>query len=92
MEKITEYTDGSRQIHTFDPMGEDDRPQDPSMNGEGLTFETLEHGGEYPDLMPQAIKLTDADGKSCIYLPVTEDGQVVQSRGFNFILADRKVA
>jgi hypothetical protein len=34
----------------------------------GLRFETLEHGGEYPDTMPQAIKLIDAEGRSCIYV------------------------
>jgi hypothetical protein len=36
------------------------------MNGTGLRFETMEHGGEYPDTMPQAIKVTDAEGHSCI--------------------------
>jgi hypothetical protein len=37
----------------------DKRPQDPSMDGTGLRFETMEHGGEYPDTMPQAIKLIE---------------------------------
>ena len=32
------------------------------MNGTDLRFETIEHGGEYPDTMPQAIKLVDAGG------------------------------
>lgn len=72
--------------HTFEEMTEDKRPQDPHMDGTGLTFETLEHGGEFPDMMPQAIKLTDAEGRSCIYLPVSEDGRVVDSRGFNLEL------
>jgi hypothetical protein len=31
------------------------RPQDPHMDGTGLRFETMEHGGEYPDTMPQAL-------------------------------------
>jgi hypothetical protein len=31
------------------------RPQDPHLDGTGLRFETMEHGGEYPDTMPQAI-------------------------------------
>jgi hypothetical protein len=30
-----------------------------------LRFETMEHGGEYPDTMPQAIKIIE--GRSCIY-------------------------
>jgi hypothetical protein len=42
----------------------------------------LEHGGEYPDTMPQAIRVTDAEGRSCIYVPITVDGKVVDSKGF----------
>ena len=34
------------------------------MDGTGLPFETMEHGGEYPDTMPQAIKLIDAQGRA----------------------------
>jgi hypothetical protein len=48
-----------------------------TMNGTGLQFEKLEHGGEYPDTMPQAIKLIDADGRSCIYVPITQNGKVI---------------
>jgi hypothetical protein len=37
------------------------RPQDdPSFSGKALKFETLDHGGDYPDMMPQAIRVTDA--------------------------------
>ena len=50
--------------HRFAEMTPDKRPQDPHMDGTGLRFETLDHGGEYPDTMPQAIKLTDAEGRS----------------------------
>jgi len=52
------------------------------MNGAGLRFETMDHGGEYPDLMPQAIKLTDALGRSCIYVPITQNGRVVDSQSY----------
>jgi hypothetical protein len=45
-----------------------DRPQGPMLNGEGLIFTTLEHGGDYPDTMPQAIEVRDAQGRSCIYV------------------------
>ena len=45
------------------------------MDGTGLRFETMEHGGEYPDTMPQAIKLIDAEGRSCIYVPITQNGR-----------------
>ena len=36
----------------------------------------------YPDAMPQAIKLIDAEGRSCIYVPITQNGKVVDSQGF----------
>ena len=49
-----------------------------------ISPETLEHGGEYPDTMPQAIRLTDAEGRSCIYVPITQDGKVVDSEGYSF--------
>jgi hypothetical protein len=54
----------------------------PHLDGTGLRFETMEHGGKYPDTMPQAIKLIDAEGRSCIYVPITQDGKVVDSQGF----------
>jgi hypothetical protein len=69
-------------VHEFEELPPEKRPQDPHMDGTGLRFETLEHGGEYPDTMPQAIRLIDEQGRSCIYLPVTEDGRVVDSKGF----------
>ena len=33
-------------------------------------------------MMPQVIKLTDAEGRSCIYVPITQNGKVVDSQGF----------
>jgi hypothetical protein len=68
--------------HKFAEMTPDKRPQDPHMDGTGLRFETMEHGGEYPDTMPQAIKLIDAQGWSAIYVPITQDGKVVDSQGY----------
>src|SRR5712671_6978397 len=50
--------------HRFAEMMPEKRPQDPHLDGTGLRFETLDHGGEYPDTMPQAIKLIDAEGRS----------------------------
>jgi hypothetical protein len=70
--------------HKFEEMTQEKRPQDPSMNGTGLRFETMEHGGEYPDTMPQAIKVTDAEGRSCIYVPIMQNGKVVDSYGYSF--------
>ena len=54
------------------------------MGGTGLRFETMEHCGEFPDTMPQAIKLTDAEGRPCGYVSITQDGKVVDSLGFMF--------
>ena len=34
--------------------------------------------------MPQAIKLLDAEGRSCIYVPISQNGKVVDSQGFMF--------
>jgi hypothetical protein len=34
-------------------------------------------------MMPQAILATDAEGRSCIYLPVTVNGRVVDSHNFS---------
>ncbi len=69
-------------IHRFKELTPEKRPQDPSLDGTGLRFETMEHGGEYPDTMPQAIKLIDAEGRSCIYVPISQDGRVVDSEGY----------
>jgi hypothetical protein len=68
--------------HRSAEMRPDKRPQDPHMDGTGLRFETLDHGGEYPDTMPQATKLTNAQGRSCIYVPIAQNGKVVDSQGF----------
>jgi hypothetical protein len=43
--------------HKFADMTPEKRPQDPNMDGTGLRFQTMEHGGEYPDTMPQATRL-----------------------------------
>lgn len=70
------------KTHRFREMPQEMRPQDPHFDGRGWTFELLEHGGDYPDAMPQAIRATDAQGRSCTYVPVREDGRVVDSLGF----------
>jgi len=47
------------------------RPQDPHGDGTGLRFETGEHGGDYPDYMPPAITVTDAQGRRAVYVPLS---------------------
>jgi hypothetical protein len=74
--------------HRFAEMPPEKRPQDPHMDGAALRFETLDHGGEYPDTMPQAIKLIDAEGRSCIYVPIMQNGKVVDSQGFTLDAED----
>jgi hypothetical protein len=64
------------------------RPQDSHTDGTGLRCETMEHGGEYPDTMPQAIKLVDAERRSRIYVPISQDGKVVDSQGYALDLGD----
>jgi hypothetical protein len=53
----------------FRELTETMRPQDPLGDGTGLRFETGEHGGDYPDNMPQAITVTDAQGRWAVYVP-----------------------
>jgi len=45
-------------------------------------FETLDQGCEYPDTMPKAVTLIDAEGRSCIYVPITQNGKMVDNQGF----------
>jgi hypothetical protein len=42
-----------------------------------LALRNLDHGGEYPDTMLQAIRLTDWLGHTRLYVPVTQNGKVV---------------
>jgi hypothetical protein len=57
------------------PSGEPQpgRPQDRTLDGRDLTFETLEHGGAEPDTMPNAIRITDREGRSAVYVLKGED-------------------
>ena len=48
------------RTHRFKIMSAEMRPQDESMDGSTLKFQTLEHGGDEPDYIPQAIRVTDA--------------------------------
>lgn len=57
-----------RLIHEGDAPPPEGRPQDPHLDGRGWRFETLEHGGTEPDTMPQAIRATDPQGRTAIYV------------------------
>src|SRR6266480_3014490 len=56
------------------------RPQDTWGDGRDRKFETLEHGGDEPDNMPQAIRATDASGRCATYVPLTRGGRIVVPR------------
>jgi hypothetical protein len=66
---------GARQ--KFQELTQAMRPQDPKGDGSGLRFETGEHGGDYPDSMPQAVTVTDAKGRWAVYVPLRMDGKIV---------------
>ena len=55
------------------------------MEGKGLRFEPLAYGGEHADRMPQRVRVTDAQGRSCFYAPMEVDGRVVESKGFELV-------
>jgi hypothetical protein len=82
-------TDARGRSYTLVPnlgdMAPDRRPQDPAGDGAGWTFQTPEHGGEYPDDMPQAIRLSDAQGRSRIYVPVKGNGRAVETISFEMV-------
>jgi hypothetical protein len=66
------------------PMDPNDRPQDGYLDGRDMRFhgykiETLEQGGEYADTMPQAIEVTDSEGRKALYVPLSKDRRVVHS-------------
>jgi hypothetical protein len=67
-----------RVVPEYRTMLPEGRPQDPTLDGRELKFETLAHGGEYPDMMPQAIRVTNAHGRSAIYVPLKVDGRVAE--------------
>ena len=68
--------------HTYEPIIAEEGPQDPECDGTGLTFETLEQGGGPQAAMPMAIKVTDAEGRWCLYEPTHVNGQLVRSLGY----------
>lgn len=61
------------------------RPQDDAQDGSDLTFDTSEHGGEYPDSFPEVITVTDSEGRWCRYEPIRVGGSVVRSHGSFFL-------
>ena len=68
--KVVEEHGDARITHEFEEMTPEKRPQDHARrDGRGLRYETLEHGGAEPDVMPQAIRVMDLEDRSCIFVP-----------------------
>src|SRR5436305_11385543 len=85
MPQAVQVTDKEGRSCIFVPAEElppEERPQDPYGEGSGLRIGVLEYGGEYADNMPHSIRLTDFEGRSCIYVPIMVEGRVVDSKRF----------
>jgi hypothetical protein len=65
----------NRKKQQFRELTPDRRPQDPHGDGIGLRFETGECGGDYPDNMPQPIRMTNAQARWAAYVPVRVGGK-----------------
>lgn len=57
----------------FDPTNPDALPRDPLGDAAGWSFKTLEHD---ENTFPNAIDAADADGRSCIYVPLDFAGRI----------------
>jgi hypothetical protein len=65
--------DLTTETRTFRELTETMRPQDPHGDGTGLRFET----GDYPDNMPQAVIVIDAQGRWAVYIPLRVGGKII---------------
>jgi hypothetical protein len=73
----------------FDELTPEMRPQDIHGDGRDWTFETLEHGGDAPDSMPQTIEATDPVGRWAVYVPLTRRGKIVVPRPYSETVTNR---
>lgn len=73
------------RTQAWEEFTDETRPQDPGLDGEGWTYENLEHGGECSDYsLPQAILAKDAEGRSATYEITTVGGRAVKSHGYRY--------
>jgi hypothetical protein len=56
------------------PQCAEKRPQHPHLSKPVCALK--------PPVPGSPIKLIDAEGRSCIYLPITENGKLVDSKGY----------
>ena len=78
---------GMKRTHRFAELTPENRPQDPHMDGTALASKRWSTAGVSRP-MPQAVKLIDAQGRSCVYVPISQDGRVVDSQGYALELDD----
>jgi hypothetical protein len=69
--------------HRYKPMTAEMRPQRSGVGRLGAHLRDARAWRGYQDAMPQAIRVTDAEGRWCIYEPTMIEGHVVQSYGHN---------
>jgi hypothetical protein len=67
--------------HRFKELAAEKRPRDPHLDGDRPSVREAGSRRRYPDTMPQAVKLSDAEGRSCIYVPITQNGKGVDRKG-----------
>jgi hypothetical protein len=67
-----------RDRHQRPPKPPKLRPQAPPHDERGLRFEALESDGKRTDGMPPAIRVTDAQGRTLVYVPIKLRGKVLQ--------------
>jgi hypothetical protein len=73
--------------HRFAQLRPEKRPQDPRMDGTGLRFETMEHGGVSRRHAPS--HQVGGCRRPLLHLrPITQDGKVVDSQGYILDLED----
>jgi hypothetical protein len=63
---------------TFVPIEPEYLPQDPRGDGTGWTFRTLEHDQH---TFPTAIEAKDAQGRTCVYVPLRFKGEIGRPLG-----------
>lgn len=69
-------------------LSEELRPQDDTFDGKNLAFILQEHGGDFPDAMPQVIKVIDKNGNWCNYVPEELNGELIRGYGYNQMIID----
>lgn len=75
-----------KTTHYFETLTDAMRPQDDG----NLKFDVVEHG---INSFPETIRVTDSQGRWCVYAPITENGRDVRSHGYfetNVHLEDAK--